>query len=323
LDANILLDFYRFGSDDLAEVRKILTLIDDKELELYSNSLLCDEVNRGREAEIASSFNAFRSQKFAVRVPNYGSDLKELELLHENLKSANKAHEVIVAILTNKISSNTLDADVLIEELFSRSIDLEVGDDILKKARNRQLLNNPPRKKGDSLGDSLHWETLLSAAHGYNFHLVSRDADFASELVPGTIKNFLKKDWMAAHGKFADMHLHSSLSEFFQRKFPQIKLSDETEKAQLIEQLSSSGNFATTHGIIDRLRQFEYFTSGQVVRLFSVLVNNSQVGWIATDPDLQDFYIRLKDQAYLVPDELHNDLIKLLEIKDEHFFDPF
>jgi hypothetical protein len=40
LDANILLDFYRFGEDDISEIGKLVVLIRDKEITLHSNDHL-------------------------------------------------------------------------------------------------------------------------------------------------------------------------------------------------------------------------------------------------------------------------------------------
>ena len=71
LDANILLDFYRYGLDDLSEVRKLLTLMKDDEIVIYSNKLLRDEVNRGREAELSQSFETLSKFKFELKFPNY------------------------------------------------------------------------------------------------------------------------------------------------------------------------------------------------------------------------------------------------------------
>ena len=70
LDANILLDFYRFGDDDIEEIGKILALINDKEITLYSNSHLKAEVERNREKVLAESLKSLESARFSVRAPN-------------------------------------------------------------------------------------------------------------------------------------------------------------------------------------------------------------------------------------------------------------
>lgn len=153
--------------------------------------------------------------------------------------------------------------------------------------------------------------------------LVSRDGDFAPELDATKIKNFLFGEWRDKFGEYSTISLFPSLSAYFAKRFPKIRLSDESLKNELINELELAPNFASTHRAISQLDRFTFFTAAQVVRLFEALVNNIDVGWIATDADVFEFFVKLKDKAYVVPDKVQEDAAKLLGLDKNSFFSPF
>lgn len=322
LDANILLDFYRFGDDDISEIRKVLALIAGKEITFHTNDHLRSEIARNREKIISESFAETKALNFRVKAPNYGKDLEEYKGLKEKLKEANELLGKFISALQGLISERKLPADSLISDLIAASNKVEITGEILEKAKVRLALSNPPGKKG-SLGDAVHWECLLSIPAGYATDIVSRDGDFASELDPKRMKDFLAEEWSAKFGSHAKVQLFRSLSEYFSARFPQIKLSEETKKDELISQLHVSSNFATTHSLIADLAAFSFFTNAQVISLFEALYHNTQVGWIGTDPDVQEFYLKLKDKAYWVPNEIQERCAECLNVNKYDFFFPF
>lgn len=186
----------------------------------------------------------------------------------------------------------------------------------------RQQFNNPPRKRKDSIGDSLHWESLLATTKIYRLHLISRDADFASEIETTKLKDFLRGEWTTAHGKHSRVVLHKSLVEFFKSNYPDIKLSEEVEKNSLISQLAASPNFSATHDLIEQLSKFDFYTNGQATRLFVAFAENQQVNWIGMDEDVQKFFVGLKDKAYLAPVDYHDIISEQLGVGEDFFF-PF
>ncbi|MCB1338388.1 MAG: DUF4935 domain-containing protein [Maritimibacter sp.] len=322
LDANILLDFYRYGDDDISEIGKLETLVKDGDIILHTNSHLIDEVGRNRENVLASSLAELRSAKYTLRTPNYCANIPELAAVNESLKAANKAHAALIAAVEKTVAARELPADKLLASLFGVSTKKDVTEEILEAAQRRVALGNPPGKRG-SIGDAIHWECLLQIFHGYDLSIVSRDDDFASELYGNKIKSFLGDEWKQAHSSLqSDIRLFRSLGDFFRDKYPKIQLSDEVKKNDLIAQLSISPNFVTTHSVISDLSQFDYYTNGQVARLFEALVENSQVYWIAKDDDINAFFRSLKDRAYSVPTELHEASVAILGV-DPNFFDPF
>jgi predicted nucleic acid-binding protein len=121
LDANILLDFYRYGDDDIVEMGKLVVLIRDGEIDLHINSHLENEINRNREKVLAESFSELKAAKYKVRAPNYCSQLPELKELNERLKAANLAHDALVSVVESRIRDRKLPADRLISAMFQHA----------------------------------------------------------------------------------------------------------------------------------------------------------------------------------------------------------
>ena len=323
VDANTLLDFYRYGQDDIEQVGKIIHLIEENELQIFTNRLLQDEVNRMREAELSRIISDLRSQSPQLKAPVFAKSLTEYEAVTDALKSASDAHGKLVSKINELVGKHELDADRLIQKLFEKSVTLDVGESTFQAAFRRNAMNNPPRKKGDSLSDALHWEALLNDTRVWDIFIVTRDGDFASDLNPNRVKDFLRTEWTERKGDYwKTVRLYKSLSSFFKAQFPDIVLSSEAEKAELISQLYFSSSFQETHDIIAQLKDYKFFTAGQTVRMFEALYSNNQIYWISSDSDIRDFYLSLKDKSYWVPESMHADIASYLEV-DDLFFIPF
>ena len=68
---------------------------------------------------------------------------------------------------------------------------------------------------------------------------------------------------------------------------------EEQEKIDALISLESSGSFARTHEIIEKLRRYNNWTPVEVNLLFRIAVNNSQVRYIINDADVKLFYSEL------------------------------
>lgn len=322
LDANIYLDFYRFGVDDIVEMEKLIAIIEGKEVKIFANQHLHDEVARNREKVLAQSLSDLRSKNHSIKLPNYCGGLDERKSLNEALKEANIKHSELVSKVSELISQKSLEADKLISTINEISSELNADEKLLTLARQRVEFGNPPGKNG-SLGDSLHWESLLANKSIYHLDFVSRDADFASELEPNKFKDFLSSEWKEKKGSWTNITLFRSLGDYFKTRYPDIMLSDEQDKNDLIAQLQTSPNFSTTHFLIAKLEGYSFFTNQQIIDLFEALAENSQVGWIGTDDDVNQFFKSLKPKAHVVPVELWDPSKEALEVGDDFFGIPF
>lgn len=67
----------------------------------------------------------------------------------------------------------------------------------------------------------------------------------------------------------------------------------EREKVDLLIKLENSRSFATTHAVIEKMRQITVWTKDETENLFTIAVNNSQVFYILGDIDVKAFYQKL------------------------------
>lgn len=69
------------------------------------------------------------------------------------------------------------------------------------------------------------------------------------------------------------------------------------QKNEAIEYLKESGSFYTTHMAISKLSQyFGYFDALDATKIFNAALENAQVGWIISDDDIYDFYVKLANE---------------------------
>lgn len=62
------------------------------------------------------------------------------------------------------------------------------------------------------------------------------------------------------------------------------------EKLGLIMSLESSGNFFTTHRLIEKLVKYQSWSEDEIQMLIDAALNNTQVRYIVNDPDVKSFY---------------------------------
>jgi len=186
-------------------------------------------------------------------------------------------------------------ADQLIERFFAGATTLPVTPEAIERARLRVEIGNPPGKRGGPIGDAINWELLLAHSPPDQLFYVTNDKDFYSPLGQDQPNAFLTAEWARVVG--APIGFVRYLSQLPQEAVPQEVLPVEDapdERDDLVARLGASGNFADTHALIAALRRFPQFTPRQARELVAAL-NNSQVGWIAGDEDIWDFYTWLMD----------------------------
>lgn len=97
-------------------------------------------------------------------------------------------------------------------------------------------------------------------------------------------------------------------SRFYTYKKEQIdadKRTDENErkKAELISDLASSRDFATTHSVIKKMWKITAWTQKEMEKLFIAARNNSQVFYILGDADVKVFYQKLLNSYEVLPED--------------------
>lgn len=306
VDSNIYLDFYHFADDDLDELKKLIDLIKKGEVTLNVTTQVIDEVKRNRDNKVNDAYKKFDGSGKSIDLPQMCKSYPEYHKIKELQKEIEKVKCELSTKLSADIHSNTLKSDDIIKQLLDISVQLDSAA-YIKKARDRYDLGSPPGKNG-SLGDAISWITLLEELDDENdLFFISDDKDFKSSLDDTKLDNYLKDEW--ENRKNSKIFFYTKLSAFFQEHHKDIQLKVEEEKNGLIEELSASHNFATTHLIISKLAMFISFTDEQVRDLVNIAMENSQVNWILSDPDVNEFYKKLiEGKGHVIPTEQYESL---------------
>ena len=155
----------------------------------------------------------------------------------------------------------------------------------------RMAIGNPPGKNG-SIGDAINWTILFqSVPEGEDLHVISEDGDYYSAINEDAAHPFLEEEWMEK--KKSSLRVYRTLSGFMKEHFDGVAFSFDKNKEALIDNLFSSGAFATTHHLIGKLEAFSYFSLKEVEKILSAATDNNQFGWIVTDHDVSDFLNRI------------------------------
>jgi PIN domain len=293
IDTGVYLTFFAFAQDELDELQKLEVAIRNSEVRLWVTEQVIDEYARNREGKIAESLAGLRKMKLPDAFPQIARNYAEFDALQEAKKEFGKHLNAINERLAREVEERSLAADKLIEGLLALGERIDVTDAELNAARRRVDVGNPPGKKGE-LGDAINWECLLAKGpDGADLHFFSVDSDYASKLNPDRIAPFLADEWTDRKG--GSIHLHRLLSSFFRDNFPDIELAVDLENEIRVRRLINSGSFQTTHDAIAAMPQVESLSEQQVRALLEAARWNSQINWIANDPDVRDFYQRLLD----------------------------
>lgn len=255
--------------------------------------------------------------------PNYFQSYDGLKDLNKALADCAAKYKALTELIEADVRAEKLKADAIIEKLFNSSDYSTIEAAQISRATERVELGNPPGKRS-SLGDAIHWEYLLGKAFRYcHVSIVTSDSDFSSALNSGHISAFLRDEWTQVFGPDSSVTLFTNLSDFLSRHHPEVVLSQEAVKDDLISRLSASPTFARTHEIIAELAKFSKFTQKQIRGIFLCLLENTQVGWIANDADVQDFYLQFENSAWLLPDSITEAAAELLNKPKDFFSLPF
>ena len=294
IDTNVLLNLYHLSGPDLDELKKIIKLHQTAQIKIHLPKQVKDEFYRNRERVVKESIELFDKSKASSSLPNMTRTHERISELRSIQEAFNQLVKDIKADVMLQAIDGKLKADELIEVLFDQFIDSLINEEVIKKAKNRHEIGNPPGKK-DGLGDAINWEWLLDSVPDHeDLNIVSGDGDFESELNPGFIKDFLQREWRST--KNSEVRLFKGLPELLKEYFPEIKLSDEIDKKDAILKLESSYNFAATHAAISKLNKYDEFNENEQLRLVNAVINNQQVHWILGDEDVFDFAKKLLGQ---------------------------
>lgn len=285
IDTNILTSLYRLSSEDLENFKKIYVLLERKKINILLTEQVKNEFFRIRDDIIFEAINKFKEQSLKLNIPPIFKADSEYQILVDFKDNYNKQHQRILKKIEKENRDNSFKADEVVHHIVEKSKYLELTDDILSKAKRRKELGNPPGKK-NTLGDQINWEILLHDTQLQDLYLISEDGDFFYKST-NMIKSFLRKEW--ENSKTTQIFGYRTLAAFFSDKYPNIKLASELNQELLISKLVNSSSFTETHQSIYKLRTIESFTPPQIEVITDAFLQNNQLNWIATDPDVSEF----------------------------------
>lgn len=302
IDTNVYLKFYHYSNDELEELRKLIVLIEQEEILLYIPKQVLNEFTRNREVKIADALKTFKEDKLNNSFPIFLKEYPEYELMKKSITEYQKNKQIVLENIKIAIESNSLKADEIINELFEKAEIIEANDGLIKSAKVRFDLGNPPGKN-NSYGDALNWETLLQEGSiDEDLIFISDDKDYFSEIDNSKFNKYLEKEW--ENIKQTKIIFYKSISEFFKNKYPNIKLASDLQKDVYIERLQNSNTFRDSRYNLSKLSKFDDFTSDQINSIFFQTFSNTQLYWISEDEDINQILYDLYDKYNSVMDEL-------------------
>ncbi len=281
IDTNVFLTFYHFSNEDLEELKKLIALINTDNIKLYIPEQTQNEFNRNREVKIADSLDKLRGTKLGNQFPMICHSYDEYHLMKKAIKNFEMNKSKLLEKLQHDAETETLLADEVLTQLFSKAEIIETSDEILNRSILRYDVGNPPGKD-KSYGDAINWESLLEEApNDFDLYFISDDKDYYSKLNDKKFNEYLLKEWKTK--KNSDLHYFRRLTEFFKQYYPDIEISSETEKEIIIKNLFEAYSFDNAKSVIRKLRGFDNFSIKQLNDITAAFATNNQIYWIKND----------------------------------------
>lgn len=297
IDANIYLAFYEFSNADLEELHKLSASVKAGQINLIVTKQIENEYRRNREPQIAKAIKIFSEQGVPNKFPNICKGYEEeYTRIRELLKAYAELKMTLLQKIDKDVSAGECGADKLINQLFDVGKVQDIKDAIIDSAKTRVELGNPPGKKG-SLGDAINWEFLLeNVPVSENLYMISEDGDFASQLQPNNLAEFLSREWNTK--KNSKVFYYHRLSDFLNVHLAEIKITSDQEKEEkemYISMFIVSPNFALTHTAIKGLSNQTVFSDSELNVMIDASKTNPQIYLIKEDSDVRSFLNKLDE----------------------------
>lgn len=292
VDSNVFLSFYSFTSDDIAELQKIVALINGSRLRLYVPEQTAMEVKKNRERKFLDALSQFERLQLPSGVPRFLMHFEE-KASYELAAGQTKAyHTALLKRAREDVQNEAFPADALLRQLIQAAGPLVASASTKARAEWRARIGQPPGKDS-GLGDRLIWETLLEhVPAGEDLHLLSLDKDFVSAIDKAKPHPLLRSEWQEA--KKSDLHVYSSFASFLALHFTDIHLAPNAEQAIAIEDFLASSSYAGTHNTVRRLApHVPLLTPDQRYEICVNALKNRQITDIGEDADVQSLILAL------------------------------
>ena len=201
IDTNIYLKFYHFSNDDLEELKKVVALLNNRKIKLFVPKQVKNEFYRNRDSKLADAIKQIKDSKPQMNLPTFCRAYSHYDEINKYGKNIEKEKGDLLKTLLDDIKNKQLKADNVIEKLFDIAQEIDYTPEIVSRSKFRYDLGNPPGK-GNSYGDALNWECLLTIENSdcfntekYDLYFISDDQDYTSSIDKGVFNNFLSEEW--------------------------------------------------------------------------------------------------------------------------------
>ncbi|MBU1089861.1 DUF4935 domain-containing protein [Patescibacteria group bacterium] len=277
IDTNIFLNCYQFSVDDLEKLDKLHSFLEADKIRIFIPKQVIDEFYRNRESKIKESLKHLHDFDSGLYLPRICDKYEEADKINKSVKIIKKLKPKLNRKIEIAIKQKKLKADEVISRIFGNDRSLDISDDLIKKARRRLRLGNPPGVKNNSCGDAVIWEFLLEQApFGEDLYFISDNKrDFCSSLNEMEFAAFLQDEWYGI--KRSKIIYHNNLSDFFKKKFPSIKITDEDVKDAKIKRFANSADFKGVRHNLSNLSEIKEFSVKQINDIVNASISNGQI----------------------------------------------
>jgi len=292
IDANILVGFFELASDSLAELEKLIAVVEADGATLWLPEQAKREFWKNRENNIKTHVRDFEQHRALGNAPLLVRESPNFAELKKRARQVDDQRREVVALVKSEVDSQSTHADKIIRKLFDAAKPIDTDkDEIFDAASRRAQCHLPPGKK-DGIGDRLCWIGLLkSLPESAELHIVSDDSDYRNEGFSEEVRPYLEWEWKQK--KSGTVKLWARISQFLAARFPDAENAMEMERGILAERLRDSDSFASTHATIAQLESLDGFNDEHLRYIAEALVENSQVQSIRGDSDVEKFYKQL------------------------------
>lgn len=225
IDSNVFLNFYTFNQDHLDKLDNLIDLIKSKKINLILPRQIIDEVSRNRENKLKETLKSLESFQIKLSIPSTCHDMHEMKAVQKTIELLKEQSKKLKDKLLDQIDKKSLSADKLIYSIFKINKKISISESLMKKAKLRFELGNPPGKNG-SLGDAINWECILEhVPKKADLYFIGGDKDYISEINHNSFSGFLREEWETL--KESKLFYYGLISQFLQENFPQAKITKE------------------------------------------------------------------------------------------------
>jgi hypothetical protein len=193
IDANIYLNFY----SNSIEFNKLLSCLTEIKSKILVPKQIVYEVERNKMGVFRAYYDGLNQSKInnisllthiesdkSGKISEWNKKSKKIKTEFEQL---NRELEEIKDLKFKEIHNSSDEVSKILKEIFKKA--KEATEKEFENARLRKERGNPPGKKGDTLGDQISWEQILTISPEVKrLWIVSNDGDY--------IESGIKEDFL-------------------------------------------------------------------------------------------------------------------------------